>query len=46
MTRKERKARNERWDKATLDDIIAMTEEEYTLYRIYVAKKSRRPKND
>jgi hypothetical protein len=44
MTRKERRERNTRWDKATLDDIIAMTEEEYTLYRIYVAKKNKENK--
>ncbi len=42
MTAKERKELYAKWDKVTLDDIIAMDEETYDKYRIYVVRKRRK----
>lgn len=44
MTRKERKDLYARWDKVTIDDLVAMSDEEYDRYRIYVAKKRKKSK--
>jgi hypothetical protein len=45
VTRQERKELYAKWDKVTLDDLVAMDEETYGRYRIYVAKKRRKVKN-
>ena len=44
MTWKERKELYAKWDKITLDDLVAMDEETYGRYRVYVAKKRKKAK--
>jgi len=44
MTAKERKELYAKWDKVTLDDIIAMDDETYDKYRIYVVRKRKKDK--
>ena len=46
MTRQERAALYAAWDKATLDVLVAMDEETYGKYRIYVARKRKRKQRD
>ena len=45
MTRQERAALYAAWDKATLDDLVAMDEETYGKYRIYVARKRKKQRD-
>ena len=42
MTRQERVALYAAWDKVTIEDLIAMDEETYDRYRLYVARKRKK----
>jgi len=42
MTKQERAALYTAWDKVTIEDLVAMDEETYDRYRLYVARKRKK----